>query len=74
MRGLSTEIKVGFFAVFVMFILLSPTTKQHLNLLSRLAYCVRDPSFLRFLKTLPKSDDLIAKIGEFEKQLEDSSP
>lgn len=55
--------------VFVMFILLSNSTKNHLHLLSRLAFCVRDNAFVEFLKTAPDSVELSSKIADFEKQL-----
>ena len=56
--------------VFVMFILISPTIKIHLHLLSRLSFCVRDNAFVDFLKTAPDADAFFAKIAEFEKQFE----
>lgn len=56
--------------VFVMFILLCPTVKDHLHLLSRLAFCVRNDLFVEFLRTSPSSDDFFLKIIEFEKQLD----
>jgi len=56
--------------VFVMFILLCSTVKDHLHLLSRLAFCVRDDSFVEFLRTSPSSDDFFLKVIEFEKQLD----
>jgi len=56
--------------VFVMFILLCPTVRDHLHLLSRLAFCVRDDSFVEFLRTYPNSDAFLLKIVEFEKQLD----
>lgn len=58
--------------VFVLFILLSPTTKKHLNLLSRLAFCVRDNAFVSFLKTAPDTEQLFSKIAVFEQQLDQS--
>lgn len=58
--------------VFVLFILLSPTTKEHLNLLSRLAFCVRDDAFVSFLKTAPDTVQLFSKIAVFEQQLDQS--
>jgi PTS system nitrogen regulatory IIA component len=58
--------------VFVLFILLSPTTKEHLNLLSRLAFCVRDDGFVSFLETAPDTEALFTKIEAFEKQLDQS--
>lgn len=56
--------------VFVMFILLSTSTKIHLYLLSRLAFCMRDNSFVEFLKTHPCLEAFFAKIADFEKQLD----
>lgn len=56
--------------VFVMFILISPTVKIHLHLLSRLSYCVRDNTFVEFLKTSPGPDAFFSKIADFEKQLD----
>ena len=58
--------------VFVMFILLCPSVKGHLHLLSRLAFCIRDDSFVDFLKTYPSTDKLLQKIAHFEKQLDQS--
>lgn len=56
--------------VFVMFILISPTIKIHLHLLSRLSFCVRDDAFVEFLKTAPDEDVFFSKIAEIEKQFE----
>jgi len=56
--------------VFVMFILLCLSVKSHLHLLSRLAFCIRDDSFVDFLKTFPSSDKLLLKIADFEEQLD----
>lgn len=57
--------------VFVLFILMSPTVKAHLHLLSRLAFCVRDESFVHFLRDIPETDALFEKIAEFENRLEE---
>ena len=57
-------------AVFVMFILLSTSIKNHLNLLSRLAVCVRDDSFVEFLRTYPDSSSLLSKIADSENLLD----
>lgn len=54
--------------VTTLFILLSPSTKEHLNLLSKLAFCMRDPSFISFIKSQPSKDELIKKVDEFEKK------
>ena len=56
--------------VFVMFILISPTIKIHLHLLSRLSFCVRDDAFVEFLKAAPDADVFFSKIAEFETQFE----
>jgi PTS system nitrogen regulatory IIA component len=56
--------------VFVMFILLCPSVKHHLHLLSRLAFCIRDDLFIEFLKTYPSSEVLFSKIADFEKELD----
>jgi PTS system nitrogen regulatory IIA component len=56
--------------VFVMFILLSQSIKIHLHLLSRFSFCVRDNSFVEFLKTSPDEASFFAKIADFEKQLD----
>ena len=58
--------------VFVLFILLSPTTKKHLNLLSRLAFCVRDNTFVSFLKKAPDAEALFSEIEGFEQRLDQS--
>ncbi|MFO7553679.1 MAG: PTS sugar transporter subunit IIA [Desulfobacterales bacterium] len=55
--------------VFVMFILLSPSTKTHLHLLSRLSFCIRDDAFVEFLKTSPDSAAFFLNIADFENRL-----
>jgi PTS system nitrogen regulatory IIA component len=57
--------------VSVIFLLISPTVKQHLHLLSRLSYCIRDRAFVSFLSGHPDAVDLYAQIAAFEKQLDD---
>ena len=56
--------------VFVMFIFLSPSIKIHLHLLSRFSFCVRDNTFVEFLKTSPDEASFFSKIDDFEKQLD----
>lgn len=56
---------------FVLFLLISPTVKMHLHLLSRLSYCIRDRSFVAFLNTHPGATELYGRIAEFERQLDD---
>jgi nitrogen PTS system EIIA component len=55
--------------VFVLFILLSPSIKIHLQLLSRLAFCVRDGSFVDFLKQVPAHEELFEKVENLENAL-----
>jgi len=55
--------------VFVMFIILSPDTKTHLKLLSRLSFCLRDDNFIRFLKECRNGDDLLLKVREKEQDI-----
>ena len=56
--------------VSVFFLLISPTVKHHLHLLSRLSYCIRDRAFVAFLKAHPDAVDLFSRVAEFEKQLD----
>jgi PTS system nitrogen regulatory IIA component len=55
--------------VFVMFILLSPSKKTHLHLLSRLSFCIRDNAFVAFLKTSPDSAAFFSNISDFDNRL-----
>ncbi|WP_373500088.1 PTS sugar transporter subunit IIA [Desulfococcus sp.] len=56
--------------VFVLFVLLSPTSRQHLQILSRLSFCVRDDAFVAFLKGAPETYALLARIDAFERTLD----
>ena len=58
--------------VFALFILLSPSVRVHLHLLSRLAFCIRDRHFIDFLRPAPTADALFDKIAAFEKDLDRS--
>ena len=55
--------------VFVMFILLNPSIKIHLHLLSRLSFCIRENAFVEFLKTTPDSTAFFSNIVDFENRL-----
>ncbi len=55
--------------VFVMFIMLSATTKIHLRLLSRLSFCLRNEEFVRLLGYHPPQEILLEKVKELEDQL-----
>ena len=48
--------------VEVLFFILCPDLKYHLQLLSSLSFCLRDKSFTRFLKSRPDPKALIQKI------------
>jgi PTS system nitrogen regulatory IIA component len=56
--------------VFVAFLLLSPGVEYHLNLLSRLSFCLRDNSFIDFLKQVPDPEAFFTKIEIMEKNIE----
>ena len=56
--------------VSVLFLLISPTVKHHLHLLSRLSYCIRDRAFVDFLQSQPEENALHATVSEFEGRLE----
>jgi PTS system nitrogen regulatory IIA component len=58
--------------VYVLFMLLSPDVKIHLRFLSRLAFCLRDDDFSRFLSRYPDKDSLLEKIAECENQVSKS--
>lgn len=53
--------------VFVVFLLISTSVKIHLHLLSRLSFCVRDPSFVSFLETRPDRLQFMETIAFLEK-------
>jgi len=44
--------------VFVMFLMLSPSTQQHLKLLAQMSFCMRDEGFLDFLHEKPNLEAL----------------
>jgi PTS system nitrogen regulatory IIA component len=50
--------------VFVLFLMLSPSPKVHLELLAKLSYLLRDRSFVGFLRAKPFADSLLAKVDE----------
>lgn len=58
--------------VGLVFLLISPTTKLHLHLLSRLSYCIRDAAFAGFLKTRPDAAALVASVSAIEAKLDAS--
>ncbi len=56
--------------VSVIFLLLSPSIEHHLSLLSKLSFCLRDRSFISFIKQQPDSDAFISRVEEIEKSIE----
>ena len=60
--------------VFVLFLMLSPTTKCHLQLLSQLSFCLHDKSFQSFLKKCNSAQSLFEKIKNMESKLKISLP
>jgi PTS system nitrogen regulatory IIA component len=55
--------------VFLVFLLLSPEARQHLHLLSRLSYCLREDRFLAVMRATPKPEALAAEIAAAENRL-----
>lgn len=55
--------------VFIMFIMLSHSTKTHLHLLSRLTFILRNNSFIGFLRQMPKQELFLDEIARLEQQL-----
>ncbi len=58
--------------VFVLFVLLSSTTKLHLHYLSRLSFCLREPEFVTMLSECKKPDDLLRLLKEKEAAMDDA--
>ena len=56
--------------VFVMFFLLSPTITCHLNLLSRLSFCLRDNAFLNLLSMPVEEQGVWMMIETLEKEID----
>jgi nitrogen PTS system EIIA component len=52
--------------VRVLFFIFSPDIKTHLDLLSRLSFCLRSPKFIDVLKTPEKGNRLLESIREIE--------
>jgi PTS system nitrogen regulatory IIA component len=55
--------------VFVVFLMLSPRTQCHLQLLSQLSFCLHDPSFLTHLKTCDSKESLLNLVKKIEKNI-----
>ena len=55
--------------IFVLFLMLSPSTQIHLKLLSRLSICLRDKKFLSLLKSRANENEILEKIEQIENKL-----
>ncbi len=55
--------------VFVLFIMLTATTRIHLRLLSRLSFCLRNQAFLEMLRSRPSTEVLLQKVRALENEL-----
>lgn len=55
--------------VFVLFLILSSSTKTHLRLLSRLSYCLRNKKFLSYLKRCRKASELMNCVRKLESEI-----
>lgn len=56
--------------VFVLFIIVSPTARQHLQLLSRISYCMRDNAFRELLSGRPDPEGLLTAVSEYDSRLD----
>ncbi|MEW6236767.1 MAG: PTS sugar transporter subunit IIA [Candidatus Omnitrophota bacterium] len=56
--------------VFVLFLMISPNTKAHLQLLARVGFCLRDKSFTAFLREKPDGEALRRRVEELEAKME----
>jgi PTS system nitrogen regulatory IIA component len=52
--------------VFVLFLLICPSSKRHLQLLARLSFCLRDEAFIKFLSQPPDPAAFLRKIEELD--------
>ena len=59
--------------VILLFVLLSPSVRTHLQLLSRLSYGLRNRDFVGFLQGTPEPDALIKEVAALEAQSEKAS-
>ena len=69
--GLAEQVKtIDGKPVFVLFLMLSPNTKVHLQLLARLGFCLRDHEFIDFLQKQSDSDAFCRRVEQMEKRME----
>jgi PTS system nitrogen regulatory IIA component len=58
--------------VSVLFVIFSPTTKIHLELLAKLSYCLRDKKFMSLIRNQADQQSLLKTISYIENELESS--
>lgn len=58
--------------VFVLFVIVCPTSKSHLYLLSRLSFCLRDDGFITLLKGIPDARTFFSGVKVFQRQFDAS--
>ncbi len=56
--------------VGVLFLMVCPTVKTHLFLLSRISFCLRDDSFITLLCSQPSSDGFYKAVETLENRIE----
>jgi PTS system nitrogen regulatory IIA component len=59
--------------VSILFMLLSPSVQTHLQILSRLSFCLRQEAFIAFLKQQPEAEALMSRLGEMETLCENNN-
>ena len=57
--------------VFVLFMMLSPTTRMHLHHLSRLSFCLRNQAFAAFLRKCSTPEAFFKEVHKLEASLDD---
>lgn len=55
--------------VDTLFFILATNEDQHLKLLSEIAKCASNEDFMKFMRTMPKKDELAVKLREIETAL-----
>jgi PTS system nitrogen regulatory IIA component len=56
--------------VFVIFLLICPSSRRHLQLLARLSFCLRDEEFIQFLNQTPDPAAFFKKIEELDERFD----
>ena len=58
--------------VHILFVIVSTTVRVHLLLLSHLMYALQDAAFRRLLDARAKPDELLTRLEQIERRVEDS--